>query len=274
MRGRGQRDRDEERLAAEVAAELREEAVRRGDAPPAPREVLSLLGLVREELAEAELQRLGLAALGRLVVAEARFLPAAFWGMEAGLVLLALVAADLLERLRSPLDAWALAAPWLGTAAVLAGFWPRRGAWQEVQALSPLPAALRLLAKAGVALGAALVLQTGAGLIAGFQQTGWSVAPVVRLVLLRDAPLLLAAGWSLLTTRYLGSWGGLLASLGLWVALEGFLPWAGSLAFFTLQPGPGGAALAASMAAAGLAMAALALRGAARWPAVGWGRDG
>lgn len=252
-------------LAARITAELKEEAEARGEAAPRPGEVLALVELLQEGLAPASRYpprlRPGLLTLGRLMAAEARLLPAAFWGLELGLAGLALLAAPVLQSLPSPLDAWAMVAPWLGTAAVLAGLWPAGGPWQELQRLSPIPAGWRLLGKVVVALGLSVLLQTAGGLAALPGQPGpLPPARILGLALMRDAPLILAGGWTLLVSRHFGSWGSLGASLALWILLEAVLPGVGRLALFTLHPGPAAPLAAACMGAAGFALIAAGVR--------------
>lgn len=176
---------------------------------------------------------LGAGSLLRLVWAEARFMPLAFFATEAVLLAAALLINYVLVRGGGfspgdwlvgafPLgpggfaDGFTLVAPWLGAAAGLFSLRPAgRGAWVELEAVSPFSPGVRLLVRAALATIAALAGTVVGGLIS--QNPGSATS--ATLLLARTAPLLLAVGWALVWAVRFGAGGGIAASAGLWVAL-------------------------------------------------------
>ncbi|MCG0238889.1 MAG: hypothetical protein L6E13_06500 [Firmicutes bacterium] len=179
----------------------------------------------------------GLAALLRLLWAEARYLPLSFLAVEA----LLLAAAVLVNRYVAALlalppgepgagaawshllarsrDALVLVAPGLGAAVGLFTLLPSaQGVWADLEALSPFSRSARLLARAGVATVAALLGTGVAGLLSP-HPPGAAAAPAALVLLARTAPLLLAVGWALVWALRLGTLGAVAASLLLWLGL-------------------------------------------------------
>lgn len=215
---------------AEIAALLRE-------AERAPVPVDLVPGLVKVLTEEGKLTEeepsLGTDSLLRLIWAEARFMPLAFFATEAVLLAAALLINYVLVRGGgfSPVDwlagafplgpdgfadGFTLMAPWLGAAAGLFSLRPAgRGAWAELEAVSPFSPGVRLLVRAALATTAALAGSVAVGFISQDPGSATSAA----LLLARTAPLLLAVGWALVWSVRFGAGGGIAASAGLWAAL-------------------------------------------------------
>ncbi len=232
----------------------------------------------------------GLRALARLLWAEVRFLPLSFFTFQAALLAMAWAAnryltgfagpgpagagsgsgeaVDLVTRavlrdaLGGSVDAFTLVSPWLGLAVALLAALPRRRAlWADLEALSPLSGAARLLARAAVAT----LVTVAATVAAGLAQRG--SAPATLLLLARTAPLFLAVAWALVWSIPFGAPGGVAGSLALWggMALAG-----GRLGSWNLYAPPGAATparLAALLVAAALLAVAWALAGRCPAPA-------
>ena len=268
----------------EMAALLRAETAVPADLVPSLQAALA--GAARPQAAAQG--KPGPRALARLLWAEVRFLPLSFFTYQVVLLAMAWAAnryltgfagprpagagsgsgeaaglvtgAVLRDALGGSVDAFTLVTPWLGLAVALLAAVPRRRAlWADLEALSPLSGAARLLARAAVAT----LVTVAATVVAGLAQRG--SAPATLLLLARTAPLFLAVAWALVWSIPFGAPGGVAGSLVLWGGL-GLA--AGRLGRWDLFAPPGAAIparLVALLAAAALLAVAWVLAG--RYPA-------
>jgi len=268
-----------------------------GNSPPQLEDVRWLMSLLEEPLGEVAIpeglpatlrealveaartagvpamrQRPGLRALLRLLWAEARFLPLAFFALQAVLLAVAFIAnrslagfagrtslavvpeAGLLmgalvrRAVGTSADAFVLVAPWLGAGVALVAALPRpKGLWADLEALSPFSAATRLLARTAVATAIAVV----ATCLAGLAEKGPTAGTV--LLLARIAPLTLAVSWALAWSVPFGAAGASAASLALWGGLSLF---GGALGRWNLlAPAPAGPAQVTALALSAILLA-------------------